>query len=134
GQFSKAEPYMERELRAREKGLGPEHPAVVALVGKIAQFYLAHGSPQKGEKICSLLLNFADRKVKEEQFQSAQLAKLGAYYDKSKDYGEAHKLLSKLQEETHRADANENLELATTLDTLGQMFKSRGNFDVAEKM
>src|SRR6185437_3778853 len=38
GQFNRAEPLFERELRVREKALGGESPQVVACVGKLAQF------------------------------------------------------------------------------------------------
>jgi tetratricopeptide (TPR) repeat protein len=134
GQFSRAEPLYERELRVREKALGAEHPEVIAAVGKLTQFYLNHGSPQKAERLTSLLVAFAERKIKDEQALKDNLSKIDGYYNKSVDYTQAHTMLQKLQEETQRTTANENLELATTLDSLGHIYKARGKFDLAERL
>lgn len=134
GNFPKAEPLLERELRVREKALGPEHPQVVANVGTMTQFYLNHGSPPKAERLANLLVGFAERKVKEQQVMNDNLRKLDGIYLKSKDYSEARTILHKLQDETQRTTANQDLELATTLDTIGTLYKERSRFDVAEKM
>lgn len=134
GSFTKAEPLYERELRVKEKALGPEHPEVVACVGKLAQFYLNHDSPAKAERLTNLLLTFADRKVKEQDGLKTNFGKLDQVYVKSADYSEARTILQKLEETTQRANATQGLELATTLDSLGHLYKDRRRFDLAEKM
>jgi tetratricopeptide (TPR) repeat protein len=134
GQFNRAEPLYERELRVREKAFGGEHPEVVACVGKLAQFYLNHGAPAKGDKLASLLLGFAERKVKEQQNIKGNFAKLEQFYGKSKDYAEARALLQRLEQNTEKTTATQDLELATTLDSLGHLYQAKKRFDLAEKM
>jgi tetratricopeptide (TPR) repeat protein len=134
GQFTKAQPFYERELRVREKAIGGENPQVVALVGKLAQFYLNHGSPQKADHLCTLLISFADRRVKDQQSVKEQFGKLDHYYDKSKGYAEAQKILVKLKDETERTTADENLELAATLDSLAAIYQGLHKYDIAERM
>lgn len=133
-QFSKAEPLLERELRVREKALGGEHPDVVAAVGRLAQFYIDHGAPQKADRLTKLLLSFAERKVKEQQSIKDEFGKLQKFYDRSKAYSEAQAMLTKLQDCTTKATANQDLELATTLDMLGRLYQSRNEFDLAERL
>jgi tetratricopeptide (TPR) repeat protein len=134
GQFNRAEPYLERELRAREKALGSENPEVVACVGKLAQFYLNHGSAAKGDRLATLLVGFAERKVKEQQSIKDNFAKLGQFYGKNRDYAEARAMLQRLQENTEKTTANQDLELATTLDSLGHLYQDKERFELAEKM
>jgi tetratricopeptide (TPR) repeat protein len=133
-QFTKAEPMFERELRVREKALGGEHPEVVATVGKLAQFYIDHGSPAKAERLTRLLVGFADRKLKEQQSVKDEFARLKKFYDKSKDYAESAAILKKLEESTAKTTANQDLELATTMDMLGRLYQSRNEFSLAEKL
>lgn len=134
GLFTKAEPLFERELRARERALGPEHPEVVATVGNLAQFYLEHSSAAKAERLTNLVLGFSDRKLKDQQMVKDQFARLAKYYDKSRDYAEAHSLLKKLEEATQRTTANQDLELAATMDALARVYQTRGKLDLAEKL
>lgn len=134
GQFAKAEPLFERELRVREKAVGGEHPDVVATVGRLAQFYIEHGSSQKADKLAKLLASFADRKIKDQQTVKDEFARLHKYFDKSKDFGESKSILRKLEEATARTTANQDLELATTLDSIGRLYQQRSNYDIAEKL
>lgn len=134
GQFNRAEPLFERELRVREKALGGESPQVVACVGKLAQFYLNHGAAAKGERLANLLVSFADRKVKEQQSIKVNFTNLDKFYGCNKDYSECRSLLQRLQENSDRTTANEDLELATTLDSLGHLYQDKRRFDLAEKM
>jgi tetratricopeptide (TPR) repeat protein len=134
GQFTKAEPLFERELRVKEKALGPEHPEVVATVGRLAEFYLDHGNPTKADRLTNLLAGFSDRKVKDQQAMKDTFGKIKKYYDKSIDYAEAQAQLKRLEETTHRITAQQDLELATTMDALGRLYQTREKLDVAERM
>jgi tetratricopeptide (TPR) repeat protein len=133
-QFGKAEPLFERELRVREKAMGGEHPEVVATVGRLAQFYIDHGTPQKAERLTKLLLTFAERKVKEQQAVKDEFGKLHKFYERSKDYAEAQAMLRKLEDITAKTTANQDLELATTLDMLGRLYQARNQYDFAERL
>jgi tetratricopeptide (TPR) repeat protein len=134
GQFNRAEPLYERELRVREKSFGGEHPDVVACVGKLSQFYMNHGNQAKGDHLAALLVTFAERKVKEQQQIKGTFAKLEQFYGRSKDYAEAKSLLVRLQQNTDKTTANEDLELATTLDSLGRLYQDKKRYELAEKM
>lgn len=133
-QFAKAQPLFERELRAREKALGPEHPDTVATVGRLAQFYINQGAEPKAERLTNLLVTFAERKVKDQQMVKDEFARLNKYYDRSRDYSEAQAILHKLEETTHKTTANQDLELATTMDSLGRLYQGRNKLDVAERL
>lgn len=134
GQFGKAEPLFEKELRVREKSMGGEHPDVVACVGKLAQFYLNQNNPTKGDRLSTLLVTFAERKVKEQQSIKENFSKLQHFYGKSKDYAESRVLLQRLEDTTQKATATQDIELSTTLDALGNLYKTKNRFELAEKM
>lgn len=134
GQFAKAEPLFERELRVKEKALGGEHPDVVATVGRLATFYMERGATAKADRLAHLLMTFAEKKVKEQQSIKDNFTKLSKYYDKSRDFSEAQSLLRKLQETTDKITANQDLELSTTLDALAKLYQTKNKYDVAERM
>jgi len=134
GQFNKAEPLLEQELHAREKSLGSENPQVVSDVGKLTQFYIEHGSPEKADKLCNLLAGFAERRVKEQVAIKSQFGNIEHFFDRSKGYTQARSMLEKAQTETDRTTANENLELATTLDSIAHLYQANHKFTMAERL
>jgi tetratricopeptide (TPR) repeat protein len=133
GQFAKAEPLLERELRAKEKALGGESSEVVTTVGKLAQFYLVHGTATRADRLVTLLFSFVERRLKEQQSIKDTLAHLEKYYAKSGDYSAARTDLKRLEDTTRTSTANQDLELATTLDALGHLYQEKDTLTVAEQ-
>ncbi len=134
GQFAKAEPLLERELRVNEKILGAEHPQVVTEVGKYAEFCYQHGSKDKADKLVRLLVTFAERRLKQEQNLDVNFANLSNWYKKNKVYQPAQSTLTKLQEETRQALGDENIEFAAALDSLARLYVSAGKHEQAESL
>ncbi len=134
GSFAKAEPLLERELRVREKSQGAEHPDVVANVARMVQFYLQQGKVEKAERLSTLLVNFADRKLKEQKTLRDQINTLNTYFEKHPGYKDSSKILKQLESTTGKTVANQDMEFATSLDTVAILFKGRNKYTLAEQL
>ena len=134
GQFAKAEPYLEKELRVKEKCLGGDHPDVVNQVGKLTQFYLNHGSSLKAERMSALLLTFGHKRLTELNKLHDDFKHLAGFYKSHAGFGDAQTLLKQLETVSDRTFANHYLELAVTLDSLGSIYKERQKQALAEQM
>lgn len=133
-QFPKCEFYLEKELRAKEKSLGSENPAVVAAVGKLCKFYLLHNNPSKADRLSSLLLNFADRISKSEQQLENHFNELQKFYTAHTEYAEADKKLKAVREMTAKVRADDHLELAASIDSIAEIYKEHNKLALAEQM
>lgn len=133
-QFQKCEFYSEKELRAKEKALGSENPAVVAAVGKLCRFYLQHNNQAKADRLSALLTNYADRISKTEQQLESHFNELQKFYSAHSEYAEAEKKLKATRETTEKVRADDHLELAANLDSIAQIYKERNKFALAEQM
>ncbi len=134
GQFAKVEPLLERQLRVKEKLLGSESSEVVSQVGKLTVFYLTHGTAGKADRLSNLLLAFADKKVKEQQALADHLNWLGQLFARQPEWAESGNLLKRVEEATHKACANQHLELSASLDALGNLYKQRGKYALSERL
>jgi tetratricopeptide (TPR) repeat protein len=134
GLFAKSEPLLERELRVREKAQGAEHPDVVANVARMVQFYLQQGKVEKGERLTSLLVSFADRKLKEQTVLKDHFQKLSSYFEKHAGYRESGTVLKQLESVTGKTVANQDMEFATSLDAVAALYKTRNKLALAEQL
>lgn len=134
GLFAKSEPLLERELRVRERAQGAEHPDVVANVARMVQFYLQQGKVEKGERLTTLLISFADRKLKEQNVVKDYFQKLSNYFDKHPGYKDSTTLLKQLENTTGKTVANQDMEFATSLDTVAALYKTRNKLALAEQL
>src|SRR6202167_3061560 len=53
GQFAQATPLFERAVAIKQSALGSASPEVVASVGKLCQYYLAHDQFAKSDLLCT---------------------------------------------------------------------------------
>lgn len=134
GQFAKSEPLWEKELHTREKILGGEHPQVVASVGKLIRFYLAHNKLEKAEKLTVLLNSFADRISQETITLNSQMEHLHQFFKKHPEYKQCETDLNKLQDSTRKIVADDHLELAAILDGVALAYKEKGKTQPAEQL
>jgi tetratricopeptide (TPR) repeat protein len=102
GQFPKAETWLERELRIKEKALGSENSEVIALVANLDRFYLLHGKLDKGDRLAKLMDKYADKVLQENSIEKS------------------------------RANSTQYLELAANLDSLGHIYKGKGKWAEAQ--
>ncbi len=134
GIFARSEPYLERELRVREKVLGGEHLQVIQCVGKVIRFYLGRDNKQKAERLTTLLVAYADKVIKEQQSLDSHFTDLSKFYSRHAEYGEVQKQLTKVRELASKVRADDHLELAAMLDGIATMYKEKSRFPVAEQM
>ena len=134
GLTAKAAPCFERAIAIKQAALGPENQEVVASVGRLCQFYLAHGEYTKAEPIANKLAAFAQKTVRERQVVASSYSKLEGFYQMHKEYKEAEEFLKKAKEETQKTGSNEDLEFAVLLDGLGDSFKSSNKLALCEQL
>lgn len=133
-QFPKCELYLERELRAREKALGSEHPQVIAAVGKLCRFYLQHNNQAKADRLSGLLLNYGERIQKTEQQVDTHFAELHKYFSTHSEFAETEKKLKSARESADKIRADDHLELAASLDSIATIYKERSKYQLAENL
>lgn len=132
--FPKAEMYLERELRVKEKCLGGEHPQVIQSVGKLIRFYLARDNKAKAERLSALLLSYADKVGKEQQSVDSHFSELNKFCSRHAEYSEVQKQLTKVREAAVKVRADDYLELAAMLDSIAIGYKEKNRFELAEQM
>lgn len=134
GQFPKAEYYLEKELRIREKALGAENPQVINLVGKLTRFYLAHNSTAKADRLTGLLISYGDRVSKQEKDLDQHFAHIDKFFKTHSEYSEADKKLKTLKETADKIRADDHLELAASLDSIAALYKDKSKYELAEQL
>lgn len=134
GQFPKAEYYLEKELRAREKALGPEDPQVISLVGKLTRFYISHNSTAKAERLTNLIISYGDRIMKKEHDLDNHLNELNKFFSAHSEYALADKKLKDLKDCAEKTRADDHLELAASLDSIAALYKDKNKYELAEQL
>lgn len=132
GQFPKAEFYLEKELRSREKALGAEDPLVISLVGKLTRFYISHNTPAKADRLTGLLLAYGERIMKKEKELDVHFNELNKFFASHSEYSQTVKKLKDLKESAEKIRADDHLELAASLDSIGALYKEKNKFELAE--
>jgi tetratricopeptide (TPR) repeat protein len=133
-QFPKSELFLEKELRAREKALGSEHPQVIASVARLCRFYMLHGNAAKADRLSGLLLGYSERVLKDEQKLDGHFSELDKFFAAHREYGEIGKKFQSLKESADKVRADDHLELASNLDSVAAAYKERSKFACAEKL
>lgn len=133
GQFPKAEGYWERELRAREKALGGEHPQVLACVAKVLRFYLAHNQPVKAERLSKLLLAFVGNINKQNQKLDGHMSELAKFFAGHGEYAQVSTKLKQADESMKKVRADDSLELAAAFDSIAALYEGKSKTELAEQ-
>jgi tetratricopeptide (TPR) repeat protein len=122
GRFTEAEPYLEQELAVKENALGKENGQIIPAMGSLIRFYILHGTASKAEPLTEELLAFVEGKLREplEQTQAKVTMKKGQPLQ-----GWAGSAAPVMRDPL--------IEWAITCDDLGGVYRSRGNFDVADR-
>lgn len=132
GQFQKAEYYLEKELRSREKGLGAEDPQVIALVGKLTRFYISQNNSSKADRLSGLLLAYGERLMKKEKDLDVHFNELHKFFASHSEYSQTVKKLNELKDSAGKIRADDHLELAASLDSIGSLYKDKNKYELAE--
>ncbi len=133
-QRAQAAQLFERAIAIKQAALGPENPEVIASVGKICQFYLAHGELDKAQPLVDKLNAFAQKVIRDRQQINISFQRLSTFYHLHQELKDAELLLKQAKEQTQKMTANEDLEFAVVLDGLGQSFKAENKLADAEQL
>jgi tetratricopeptide (TPR) repeat protein len=123
GRFSEAEPLLEEEFHIKQTVAGPNNIEILPDMGSLIHFYLAHGTAAKAEPMTEDLINLVEGKLKEERAQKHGTVTLKPGQPLTAWAGTAA-----------LAVRNPLLDWAITCDNLGDAYRARGKFDLAERL
>ncbi len=124
--FTEAEPYLEEELRIKERAWGFDSSKIIPSMGSLIRFYLTCGSAEsahKADKLTEELLLLVEGKMRQEILRA-----------------QAHLKMQKgtvLQGFAGMADPVMHeplIEWAITCDDLGTIYSARGKYDIADRL
>jgi tetratricopeptide (TPR) repeat protein len=123
GRFSEAEPYLEQEFSVTENALGKNTGQIIPPMGSLIRFYVLHGTASKAEPLTEDLLAFVEGKIRDpgEQPTGKMVMKKGQPLQAYAASAAAPVLRDPL------------IEWAITCDDLGTVYRSKGNYDVADR-
>jgi len=123
GRFSEAEPLLEEEFHIKQAVMGANNINILPDMGAMIHFYLSHGTVSKAEPMTEALIALVEGRLKEER-----VAKQGTVTLKP---GQP---LTAWAGTAAVAVRNPLLDWAITCDSLGDSYRIRGKFDLAERL
>lgn len=122
GRFEEAEPYLEEELHVKEEALGKSNGQTIPAMGSLIRFYLQYGTAAKAYPLTQQMLAFVEGKLNEPVADPQVITK--------------HKKGEPLEAWAGTADMamrDPLVEWAITCDAVGNAYRAKGNFDVADR-
>lgn len=123
GRFTEAEPLLEEELHTKELALGQGNGEIIPALGSLIQFYLAYGTANKADPLTEQVLALLNGKLGEYSSSARGVVKFKKGQPLTGWAGTA-------------ADSARDplIEWAITADALGDAYRARGNFDMADRL
>jgi tetratricopeptide (TPR) repeat protein len=123
GRFDEAEPYLEEQLHVMETALGDDNPEIIPAMGSLIQFYLNHGTAEKADPLTEQMLSYVQGKLNEPGAltRGKMTVKKGVALEGW--VGEAAPVMR-----------DPIIEWAITCDAVGNIYRTRGNFDLADRL
>jgi len=123
GRFQVAQPFLEREFAVREVAYGKDDGRMIQPMGSLINFYLNYGTASKADVLTEDLLAFVEGKIAESHFQNEAKAtrKEGAPL-----IGYAGTAAPAMRDPL--------IEWAITCDSIANMYRSRKNYEMAERL
>lgn len=121
--FSAAEPYLEEELRLKERILGPNNGKLIPSMGSMIKFYLTYGTTRRADPLTEDMLFLVEGKMRDEisRAQSSFKIKKGAPL-----IGWAGTADPRMHEPL--------IEWAITCDDVGNLYSTLGKYDYADRL
>jgi len=121
GRFTEAEPYLEKELQIKKVALGEENGKIIPAMGSLVRFYLTYENSTKADPLTAqMLASIADR-LKAARAKTQVKAEKGAPLQGWCGTAAPEK-------------TDDLIDWAITCDAVGNDYRVRGNFDLAEKL
>jgi tetratricopeptide (TPR) repeat protein len=134
GEYSKAQPLLEKALAIRYDKLEKEHWDIPNSLNSLALLYQAQGEYDKAAPLLEKALAIHEKILDPEHPDVAMsLNNLGALYQKQGQYDKAQPLLEKALAIREKTLDAEHIELATSLNNLGYLYQEQSKllFDKA---
>jgi tetratricopeptide (TPR) repeat protein len=124
GRFKEAEPYLEEEVQIKRQVLGDENEAVVPAMGELNKFYLNYGTESKAEPLTEDILSIVEGK----------LATAHAPNTDGKVKFKKGQVLEGWAGEATKQMRDPLIEWAITCDSLGNAYRLKEKYDIAERL
>jgi Flp pilus assembly protein TadD len=135
GDYTGAEPPIERALAIREKSLGPEHPDVAKSLNSLASIYDSQGKYAEAELLDKRALAIREKSLGPEHPDVAKsLNSLAIRYRVQGKYAEAEPLYKRSLAITEKARGPEHPDVAGILNNLAVLYYSQGKYAEAEPL
>jgi tetratricopeptide (TPR) repeat protein len=122
GRFAEAEPYLEKELMVKQRALGLNNADTIPAMGSLIKFYLQYGNKGKAEPLTERMLDFLDGKMQE------------PLEEPTKVKAEKGQPLQAWAGSAAPVMRNPVLEWAITCDSVGSLYRDRGNLAMADRL
>ncbi|PWT97657.1 MAG: hypothetical protein C5B53_07770 [Candidatus Melainabacteria bacterium] len=123
GRFSEAEPLLEEELCVRERAMGRGNGLIIPAMGSLVKFYLLYGTVSKADPLTEDVLAFVEGKLREPLEQSSPKLTMKKGEPLQGWAGQATPIM-----------IDPLLEWSVTCDDLGNIYRLRGNYDMADRL
>jgi len=123
GRFTDAEPYLEEQLFIKENALGRDSDQIIPAIGSMCRFYLLYGTASKADPLTEDILSFVEGKLRD----PLPLAQKKVTFQKGVPLeGWAGTAAPAMRDPV--------IDWAITCDDLGEIYRGRGNLDLAERL
>lgn len=123
GRFDEAEPLLEQELYLKERAIGHDYPKLIPTMEELIRFYLLNGTSERAIPLTEDLMNFVQGKFRE---QAKKAAEKETYKKGSPLIGWAGTAQIEMR--------GPLIEWSVTCDKLGDLYRYRGNLEMADKL
>lgn len=120
--YAEAEPLLEQQLHFTEVQLGKNTGKTIPALGQLIKFYMLYGTAKKADPLAEELLGFIDGKLREDAEQNGEQPTQGK-----------GKLLTAWAGTAPPATHIPRMDWAVTCDRLGDLYRYRKNFEMAER-
>lgn len=121
--YAEAEPLLEQELHFKEVELGKNTGKTIPAIGSLVKFYMMYGTASKAAPLTDELISFVEGKLREDQDANAERMKAAQ-----------GKLLSGWAGTAPPGTHIPRIEWAVTCDRLGDLYRHKKEFEVAERL
>ncbi len=123
GRFDEAEPLLEEELHVQELAIGPNNGDLIPELGSMIQFELAYGTAEKADPLAEQVLSLIQGKLGEYSSAAQGVVRLKKGQPLTAWAGSAA-----------QSARDPLIEWAIAIDALGDSYRARHNYDMAERL
>jgi tetratricopeptide (TPR) repeat protein len=135
GQYTLAEPLLQKALQLRQAMLEGDHLDVATSLNNLAYLYESQGRYEQAEPLYQQALAIQKRLLGDEHPDVAtSLNNLAALYDSQGRYGQAEPLFQQALEMRKRLLGDEHPDVAQSLNNLAFLYDSQGRYEQAEPL